>query len=391
MLQKQIFHAFVERVCSNYPASLPQRGVIVIYCIFGFEPLVVVGRGCDFCSEGEISVLRRSFEKVNILSIVRRHHGQDVTFVIEPHLVNTYLSIKAMNAARQVMAMIDDIVFPVFFQNAVVSRAVYGLVAIGFQDTTLIFVRSHWAYGRRGILHAVSIIMTRAAAVGEIVDTVFLKDIRCLEEIGDFRIRNQLLFNEGLEITVQTGHTTAKTLVDTPSAKIKIRGAIIIHKGLTIQCDGIMNEAVGHEDGISLSQHVFPWAYGRIADTLVKHTRFTVEIAEGAVGGLHHIWSPDHFGGGPVHDDVLPIHEILTHPYLRRSVAIACAVGGGIKVVGIAKLTDGGVGEIAGDKRIARTWCVPVRAFCLLGLERLRQRRSIQGKGDESFQHLLFD
>ena len=102
-----------------------------------------------------------------------------------------------------------------------------------------------------------------------------------------------------------------------------------------------------------------------MANPFMQHARLTVEIAVAAVGRLHHIGCPYHFGGGPVHDEVFPVHEVLAHPYLCWPIAVACAVGSGIEVVGIAKFSDGGVGKIAGNKRIARTWRVPERASVL--------------------------
>jgi hypothetical protein len=37
-------------------SGLPQRSVVVVYGIFGFEPFVVVGGGGDYCTEGQVAV-----------------------------------------------------------------------------------------------------------------------------------------------------------------------------------------------------------------------------------------------------------------------------------------------------------------------------------------------
>ena len=249
--------------------------------------------------------------------------------------------------------------------DTVVSRTVNGLVGIGLENATLVFIGPHRSNGRGGILHAVGIIVTRAAAVGEIVYPVFLEYVGCFEEIGNLCIRNEFLFGKAFQVAVQTGYAAAKALVNAPSAKIEIGGTVLIHEGLSVECDGIRHKAVGHQHSICFAQHVLPRTDGRLANSFMQYARLTVEIAVAAVGRLHHIGSPYHFGGGPVHDEVLPVHEVLAHPYLCRSVAIASAVGRGIEVVGIAKFSDGGVGKIAGNKRIARTWCVPERASVL--------------------------
>ena len=184
---------------------------------------------------------------------MRRHHRQDVSFVIKLHLIDTYLSIEAVNATRQVMTMIDNKVFAILLQDTVVTRTMNRLVSISLEDTTFIFIRSHRTYCRSSILHTIGIIMTRATAIGKIVHAVFLKDIRCLKEIGNLRIGNQLLLCKRFEISVQSGHTTTKTFIYAPCTEIEISRTVIIHKGLTVQRNRIMNKTVGHKYGICLS------------------------------------------------------------------------------------------------------------------------------------------
>ena len=52
-------------------------------------------------------------------------------------------------------------------------------------------------------------------------------------------------------------------------------------------------------------------------------------------------------------------------PHLRRTIAVASAVGGGIEIPGIAELPDGRVGEIAWDEGIACARGVPLGRMTL--------------------------
>ena len=134
-----------------------------------------------------------------------------------------------------------------------------------------------------------------------------------------------------------------------------------------------MHITVGHHHRVFLSQNVVPGTYGRLAFTHIDVTGLAVVVAEGAVGLLHHVGRPDHLGGRPVHHQVLPIAKILRHPHLCRAIAVARAIGGGIKIIRVTKLTDGGVGKITWDKRISGSRGVPLcRAWQLCAhLERI--------------------
>ena len=123
--------------------------------------------------------------------------------------------------------------------------------------------------------------------------------------------------------------------------------------------------SVGHHHGIRsadtifISQDVVPRADRGIAFANVDVAGFAIEVAELAVRHLYHIGCPHHFGDRPVHDDVLPVDEILAYPHLCRAVAVACSVSSGIQIVGIAKLPDGRVGEITWNEGVGIPWFIP--------------------------------
>ena len=167
------------------------------------------------------------------------------------------------------------------------------------------------------------------------------------------------LNREGLGVGLELRHPTPKSLVDAPRSKIQILRAVVVAEQLGVEGDDVVDVAVGHHYGILLAQDVMPRADGRRALTDADDTGFAVVVAEAAVGLLHDVGGPHHLGSRPVHDDVLPVDEVLAHPHLCRPVAIACAVGGGIQVEGVAKLTDGGVGKVAGNEGVGISRCVP--------------------------------
>ena len=156
------------------------------------------------------------------------------------------------------------------------------------------------------------------------------------------------------ELRIELCHPAAETLIDAPRGKIQILRPVVVAEQLWVEGDDIVYVAVGHHHGIFLAQDVLPRADGRRALTDADGAGLAVVVAEGAVGLLHHVGRPHHFGGRPVHDDVFPVLEVLAHPYLRRAVAVARAVGGGIYIIGVAELPDGGVGEIARNDWIPR-------------------------------------
>ena len=162
--------------------SLPQRGVVVINSILWLKPLIVIGRSSDLSTMSHIlGVLL--FEDSYTLCIVCRHNWQYIAIGIEFHLINTYLAVETMYAAWQVVAMIDDVVFPTLLKNGMMTRTVYRLVGIGLQDTSFVFKRSHRPRCRSGILHPIGVVVTGARRVGEIVDTITFEDKRRLENV----------------------------------------------------------------------------------------------------------------------------------------------------------------------------------------------------------------
>ena len=88
-----------------------------------------------------------------------------------------------MYAARQVMAVIDDVVSATLLQNTVVARTVDGLVGISLQYAALILKGTHRTSLRCGILNAVSVIVTRPRRIGKIVCVATLKHKGSLENI----------------------------------------------------------------------------------------------------------------------------------------------------------------------------------------------------------------
>ena len=157
---------------------------------------------------------------------------------------------------------------------------------------------------------------------------------------------------DGGKLRIELSHSAAETFIDAPRGKIQILRPVVVAEQLWVEGDDVVYITVGHHDGIFFSQDILPRADGRLALTDADCARLTIVVAECAVGLLYHVGGPYHLCRRPVHDDVLPVLEVLAHPHLCRAVAVACAVGGGIEIIGVAKLSDGGVGEIARDKGI---------------------------------------
>ena len=156
------------------------------------------------------------------------------------------------------------------------------------------------------------------------------------------------------ELRIELGHPAAETLIDAPRGKIQILRPVVVAEQLWVEGDDIVYITVGHHHSVFLPQNILPRPHRRRALTDTDDTRLTIIIAESTVRLLHHIGSPYHFGSGPVHHDVLPVLEVLAHPHLCRSVAVTCTVGSGVEVIGVAKLSDGGVGEVARDDGVVR-------------------------------------
>ena len=365
--------------------GLPQRGVVVVDGILRAEPLVVVARCRHFGTVGQVLVLS-VLEDGNVLCIVRGDDGLDVALGIELQFVDAYLAIEAVYRLRIVVAVVDDVVASVYLDNGVMARAVYGLVLVGGQQFAFVFEGPHRSRLRRGILHTVGIGVARATAVGEVVGAASLEDEGSLEDVLQLCVGYQSFLaeelvgsnGEGIVLVPSAGisplclmhcglcidlrHAAAETLVDAPGGEVEVLAAVVVAKELGVEGNDVVDVAVGHHHGIVLAQDVLPRADGRRALADVDVARLAVVVAERAVGLLHHVGCPYDFGGGPVHHDVLPVHEVLAHPHLCRAVAVACAIGGGIEVVGIAKLADGGVGEVARNKGIGIAWRIPRRA-----------------------------
>ena len=137
-------------------------------------------------------------EKTDALGIVGGNNRQDIALGIKLHLVDAHLAVETMYAAGQVMAVIDDVVLAVLLQDGVMARAMNRLVCIRRKDTSLVFKRSHGTRRRRGILHAVGMVVAGTRRISEIIDAVTLEDIGCLEDVLQLGIRNEPLLREEL-------------------------------------------------------------------------------------------------------------------------------------------------------------------------------------------------
>ena len=255
--------------------------------------------------------------------------------------------------------MVYNVIVVAIDQHRVVTSALDGHIFGILQDTALVFIRSHRAFGAGSILHTVGMVVARTRRVGEVIDTVAFEHKRCFEEVLDFGVQNELLVGKALAIFGQLGYTATKAFVNTPSTEIEVFRAIVITEKLRVEGDGIVYKAVFHQNGIGSTQTVLPWADGGIAFAYINHTRSTIIITVSAIGLLNHIGCPNHFGSGPIHGYILPIDKVFRHPYLGRAITVTGTIGGGVDVIGIAKLLDGGVGKIAGEERITGTRCIP--------------------------------
>ena len=129
-------------------------------------------------------------EKIHALGIVCRHNGEYIAIGIKLHLVDTHLTIEAMHATRQVVAVIDDVVFArrlaltvVYLKNGVMTRAMDGLVGIGLKDASLVFKWSHGARCRCGILHPIGVVVAGTRRIGEIIDAIAFEYEWSLEDV----------------------------------------------------------------------------------------------------------------------------------------------------------------------------------------------------------------
>ena len=101
-----------------------------------------------------------SLEEVNALGIVGRYDWQYISIAVELHLVYTNLTIETMHASWQIVAMVNDIIFPILLKNRVMAWTMNRLICIGLKDAAFVFKWSHGSNSRSGILYSIGMIMT---------------------------------------------------------------------------------------------------------------------------------------------------------------------------------------------------------------------------------------
>ena len=352
-------------------ARAPECSVVVIYCIFRTEIVVVVGRGGNLGSEGE--VLSHLHLRFQIETFVGWDNLLYSAIGIEFEFIDSHLTMESTVGVRIVVAMIYDVVVVAFLQHAVVSRSVNGTVGIGLEDGAVVGIRTERTLGCC-VIHTVAGILAMLAGVEEVVDAVALEDERSLEEVSNLGVRDELGFAERFHIRIQLTCSATEAFVDAPGAPIHIDRTIIISEGLTIQGDGILYESIRYEHGFALAQHILPRTARCITHTQMELARLAVEIVILAVGFvLHHVRCPDPVAVRPVHRHQGPVLEILAAPELCRSETGSATIGSSIYIIGVTKLLDGWVGKIARQDRVACSRSV-VSSF--LGSTCLRRCRS---------------
>ena len=174
-------------------ARAPECSVVVIYCIFRTEIVVVVGRGGNLGSEGE--VLCYLHLRFQIETFVGWNDLLDGTVCIEFEFIDSHLTMESTVGMRIVVAMIYDVVVVAFLQHAVVSRTMNGSIGIGLEDSAVVGIRTERTLGC-GVIHTVTGIFAMFAGVEEVVDAVALEDERSLEEVSNLGVRDELGFTE---------------------------------------------------------------------------------------------------------------------------------------------------------------------------------------------------
>ena len=308
----------------------PKGGIVVVGGILRAIIVAVVARGRSRSSEGEVLPCGKIANRAWQYAVVGGLDLFNLAIRGEVEFVDTDLAIEAVGGLWDVMAVIHDVVFVAVLQDAMVTRTVDSLVFVGFKDAALILIRSHRPHRACGILHTIGVIVARAGGIGEIVDAVALQHKRCLEEVLDLGIQDELLVGKRLHVGIELCYTAAEAVVDAPRTEIDVDLAVVVDEGLAVEGDGVMNKAVLDEYGVIAAQHVLPRAERRWPHAFMQHTRLTVEVAILSIGGLHHIRCPYHFCRRPVHDMIRPSAKVFRRPHLSRSVAVARAVGGGI-------------------------------------------------------------
>ena len=280
-------------------ARAPEGSVVVINRIFRTEIVVVVGRGGNLGTEGE--VLSHLHLRFQIETFVGWNDLLDSTVGIELEFIDSHLTMESTVGMRIVVAMIYDVVVVAFLQHAVVSRTVNGAVGIGLQYRAVVGIRTERTLGCC-VIHTIAGILTMLAGVEEVVDAVALEDERSLEEVSHLGVRDKLGFAERFHVRIQLARSATEAFVDAPGSPIHIDRTIIIAEGLTIQGDGILYESIRYEHSFALAQHILPRTARRIAHTQMKLARLAVEIVILAVGFvLHYIRCPDPVAVRPVH------------------------------------------------------------------------------------------
>ena len=132
------------------------------------------------------------------IGVVGRDDGEEGAVGSEAKFIDADLAVEAVNRMGIVVSMIDDVVVSVFLDDAMMARPVDGAVGISFQDAALIFVRPHRSCLRYGILHTISMVVTRTRRIGEVIRIATLEHKGCFEDILQFRIRNQPLLRKEL-------------------------------------------------------------------------------------------------------------------------------------------------------------------------------------------------
>ena len=270
------------------------------------------------------------------------------------HTVHTKLTMKSAVGMRIIMTVIDHIIFIAFFQNAMMSRPMDCSIGIGFKNTSLIGVRPHRLV-RSGILHPIGVVVTGTRRIHKIIDTVPFHHKGRFKKIRGFRIRNQTRFSKTLHIGSQFSGPATETFINPPSPPIQIYRTIIIHKGLSVQCNGIRHKTVGYKNSLTFAQYIFPRTARCFTDSAMNHTGLTIKIIIIPIRMFHHIRSPYPMTVRPVHRHQRPVYKILAGPHLCRTETGSTAIRSGIHIIRIAKLLHRGIGKISGNNGIPRT------------------------------------
>ena len=212
-------------------ARAPECSVVVIYRIFRTEIVIVIGRGGNLGTEGE--VLSHLHLRFQIETLVGWDNLLYSAVGIEFEFIDSHLTMESTVGVRIVVAMIYDVVVVAFLQHAVVARTVNSSVGIGLEDGAVVGIRTEWTLGC-GVIHTVAGIFAMLAGVEEVVDAVALEDERSLEEVSNLGIRDEFGFAERLHVRIQFTSSATEALVDAPGAPIHIDRAVIIAEGLTI-------------------------------------------------------------------------------------------------------------------------------------------------------------